>query len=178
MKFLDLVKKRNSVRNYSSRPVPGEVIERCLEAARLSPSACNAQPWSFIVVADAALRKRVAEAAFAPPYNLNTFAAKAPVLIVVVTERTKYVTRVAGYFRGIQFSLVDVAIACEHLVLQAAEEEVGTCWLGWFNEKRVKKILNIPKRKKVDIIISMGYPEKKEEREKTRRPIEKIRRYL
>ena len=138
MRFLELAKKRKSTRNYSSRLVAREVIERCLEAARMAPSACNAQPWSFIVVDEEDLKNKVASAAFSPPYTLNTFAKKAPVLIVVVTERTKYVTRLAGFFRGIHFALVDVAIACEHLVLQAEEEGVGTCWLGWFNEKKVK----------------------------------------
>ncbi|MBU4590238.1 MAG: nitroreductase family protein, partial [Candidatus Omnitrophica bacterium] len=83
----------------------------------------------------------------------------------------------AGFFRGIHFALVDVAIACEHLVLQAEDEGVGTCWLGWFNEKKVKKILNIPERKKIDIIISMGYPEKDEPKERIRRPLDKIRRF-
>lgn len=177
MSFLDLARKRRSVRKYSSKKVPREIIERCLEAARLAPSACNAQPWSFIVVDDEALKDKVAEAAFSAPYTLNNFAKNAPVLIVAVTERTRYITRVAGYFRGIHFALVDVSIACEHLVLQAEEEGLGTCWLGWFNEKKVKEALGIPKRKKVDIIISMGYPEEGEPRERIRRPLEKMRRY-
>ncbi|MBU4590908.1 MAG: nitroreductase family protein [Candidatus Omnitrophica bacterium] len=177
MRFLELVKKRKSTRNYSSRPVPREIIARCLEAARMAPSACNAQPWSFIVVDDEDLKNRVAGAAFSASYTLNAFAKKAPVLIAAVTERTRYVTRVAGFFRGIHFALVDVAIACEHLVLQAEDEGVGTCWLGWFNEKKVKKILNIPERKKIDIIISMGYPEKDEPKERVRRPLDKIRRF-
>ncbi|MBU4342679.1 MAG: nitroreductase family protein [Candidatus Omnitrophica bacterium] len=177
MDFCKLVKKRKSTRKYSLKPVPREIIEKCLEAARLAPSACNSQPWSFIVVDDKDLKDKVAEAAFSAPYTLNTFAKKAPVLIVAVTERTKYITRVAGFFRGIHFALVDVAIACEHLILQAEEEGVGTCWLGWFNESKVKKILRIPKRKKIDIIISMGYPEKEETREQIRKPLAKIRRY-
>jgi len=177
MKFSELVKKRKSTRKYSPRPVPRELIEKCLEAARLAPSACNAQPWSFIVLDDEDLKNKVAEAAFSAPYTLNTFAKKALVLIAVVTERTKYITRVAGFFRGIHFALVDVAIACEHLILQAEEDGIGTCWLGWFNESKVKKILKIPKRKKIDIIISMGYPENEEEREQIRKPLAKIRRY-
>ncbi|MBU1007104.1 MAG: nitroreductase family protein [Candidatus Omnitrophica bacterium] len=177
MKFLDLVRKRKSTRNYSSRPVAREIIDRCIEAARLAPSACNSQPWSFIVIDDEELRNKVCEAAFSAPYSLNTFARKASVLIAVVTERSKYVTKLAGYFRGIQFSLVDIAIACEHLILQAEEDGVGTCWLGWFNEKKVKKILNVPRRKKIDIIISMGYPESDALAEKKRKDINKIRRF-
>ena len=177
MTFLDLVNKRKSTRKYSSKPVPREAIERCIASARVAPSACNAQPWYFIIVDNKDLKSKVADAAFSTPYNLNSFAKDAPVLIVVVTERTKYITKVAGFFRGIQFALIDVAIACEHLVLQAAEEGLGTCWLGWFGEKKVKKILGIPDRKKIDVIISMGYPAKDEPKEKVRRPLNKIRRY-
>ena len=177
MNFIELVRKRRSTRNYSSRPVSRDIIERCIEAARLAPSACNAQPWSFIILDDEKTKNAVARAAFSAPYTLNSFAEKAPILIAVVTERTKYITRLAGYFRGIQYSLIDIAIACEHLILQAEEEGLGTCWLGWFDEKKVKKILGIPQRKKIDIIISMGYSETAHDRERIRKPLDKIRRY-
>ena len=177
MKFIELVRKRRSTRNYSSRLVPRDVIDRCIEAARLAPSACNAQPWFFIVLDDEKTKNAVARAAFSAPYTLNKFAEEAPILIVVVTERTKYITRLAGYFRGIQYSLIDIAIACEHLILQAEEEGLGTCWLGWFNEKKVRKILGIPQRKKIDIIISMGYPDAGDGRERIRKSLDKIRRY-
>ncbi|MFC1620682.1 nitroreductase family protein [Candidatus Omnitrophota bacterium] len=177
MKFLELVKKRKSVRKYSSRPVPRETMEHCLEAARLAPSACNSQPWSFIVVDDEALKNKVCSAAFSGVYSMNSFASKASALIAVVTERSRYTARVGGYFRGIQFSLVDVAIACEHFILQAVEEGLGTCWLGWFDEKKVKNILNIPKRKKIDIIISVGYPEEVPQQERGRRKLDEIRRF-
>lgn len=177
MNFLELVKKRRSTRSYLSRPVPRDAIDRCLEAARVAPSACNSQPWSFIVLDDEDFKNRVVEVAFSAPYSLNSFAKKAPVLIVVVTERPKYITKLAGYFRGMQYSLIDIGIACEHLVLQAEEEGIGTCWLGWFNEKAVKKILRIPKRKKVDIIISMGYAESREGIEKEKKSLDKIRRF-
>ena len=66
MTFLELVAKRQSTRRYSSRPVPRDVVERCLEAARLAPSACNSQPWTFIVVDDEEQKNRVARAAFIP----------------------------------------------------------------------------------------------------------------
>ena len=62
-----------------------------------------------------------------------------------------------GYFRGTRYSLLDIGIACEHLILQAAELGIGSCWLGWFDEKAVKKVLAIPKNKKIDAIMSLGY---------------------
>lgn len=177
MTFLELVKRRQSVRKYLPNPVPREVLDRCLEAARLAPSACNSQPWSFIIVDDEKLKNKLADAAFSGIYALNSFAGKAPVIIAVVTERSKYLCRLGGYFRGMQYSLVDIGIACEHLILQAQEEGLGACWLGWFDEKAVKRVLGIPKDKKVDICLSLGYPEAQVVRDKKRKPMDEIRRF-
>lgn len=177
MSFLDLVAKRQSTRKYSAQPVSREVVERCLEAARLAPSACNSQPWTFLVVDDEDRKNRVARAAFGGIYSMNAFAARAPVLIVVVTERSRYAARLGGMMRGVQYSLIDLGIACEHLVLQAAEDGVGSCWLGWFHEKAVKKELGLPRSARIDVIISLGYPEKEEQRDKVRRPLDEVRRY-
>ena len=100
MGFLDLVRRRQSVRKYSPKPVPREVIDRCLEAARLAPSACNAQPWSFIVVDDETKRKELGRAAFSGIHSMNRFARHAPVLVVVVTERSTYAAKLAGFFKA------------------------------------------------------------------------------
>lgn len=177
MNFLELVKKRKSVRSYSTKPVSKEIIERCLEAARLAPSACNSQPWSFIIIDDEKLKNELAKKAFSGIYSMNSFANQAPVLVVVITERSTYIASLGGLFRGVQYNLVDIGIAGEHFVLQAEDEGLGTCWLGWFNEKAVKKVLTIPKHKKIDIIISMGYPQTEESRERKRKKLDEIRRY-
>ncbi len=177
MTFLELVKKRASVRKYTASPVPREAINRCLEAARLAPSACNSQPWNFIVVDDPALRKRLSVAAFSGAYSMNAVVGNAPVLVVVTRLRSHGPATVGGFFRGVQYNLIDIGASCEHFILQAAEEGVGTCWLGWFNEKAVKKILGVPKNQKADIIISMGYPEAGSWREKTRKPLNEIVRF-
>ena len=177
MSFLELAAKRESTRQYAPTPVPREVVDRCLEAARLAPSACNSQPWRFIVVDTEPLRGRLAREAFSGLYNMNRFAAQAPVLIVMVTERSKYVARLGGQFRGMQYSLVDIGIAGEHLALQAAEEGLGTCWLGWFNERAVKKALDLPRSARVDILISLGYPTEPGVREKRRKTLDEIREF-
>ena len=177
MTFLDLVRKRQSERKYSDTPLPREMIERCVEAARLAPSACNSQPWTFMVV-DGDLKNRLAAAAFSGLYSMNAFAARAPVLIVVVTERSKYSARLGGKIRGVQYSLIDIGISCEHLILQAAEEGLGTCWLGWFNEKGVKKVLGLPRAARIDVIISMGYPESEIIRDKSRKSVDEVRHFL
>jgi nitroreductase len=179
MKFLELVEKRQSERQYDPRrPVARDVIERCLEAARLAPSACNSQPWTFVVVDDPEDRDRLASAAFSGLYSMNRFAAQAPVLVAVVTERSKYVARLGGMIRGVQYSLLDVGAAVEHFLLQAAEEGVGTCWLGWFDEKAVKRVLNLARDAKVDVMIAMGYPAAAHPRPKQRKGMDEIRRYF
>lgn len=177
MTFLELVNKRSSIRRYAARPVPREIIDRCLEAGRLAPSACNAQPWYFIIVDDPVLKDKVSAAAFSGIYSMNSFAKTAPVLAVVVRERSKQFAAIGGFFRGVQYNLIDIGIACEHLILQAAEDGVGACWLGWFNEKAVKKILDIPKGKKADVMISMGYPAEGSTGQRIRKPLNEISRF-
>lgn len=157
MKFIDLVKKRRSCRKYLTKSISKESIERCMEAARLAPSACNSQPWSFIVVQNKALKETVAKGAFSGIHSVYSFVKDAPVLIVAVREKSRYLARLGGQLRGAQFNLIDLGIACEHIVLAAEEVGLGSCWIGWFNERKVKKALNIPRQKKVDIIISLGY---------------------
>ncbi len=159
MSFLDLAHKRQSCRKYFDKPVSKEAIERCLEAARLSPSACNSQPWRFIVVQESGLRKRLANKAFSGLYTMNAFAKDAPVLVAIITEQSKYAAKLAGTFRGVQYSLIDLGIVGEHFCLQATQEGLGICWLGWFDQKEVKKVLGLSKKDRIDIIISVGYPE-------------------
>lgn len=178
MKFLDLVKKRYSARSYLTRSVPKESIERCLEAARLAPSACNSQPWFFIVVDEHSMKNELGKRAFSGIYSINSFAKGAPVLVVVARVKSSYAVRLGGFLRGINYSLIDIGIACEHFVLQAQEEGIGTCWIGWFNERQVKKMLGLSSREKVDVIISMGYPEKKEAHQKVRKSVEEMRRII
>lgn len=177
MNFLELVKRRKSTRRYAAKPVSREVIAKCLEAAQLAPSACNSQPWYFIVVDDPDLKNKLAQAAFSGVYSMNSFAKDAPVFVVVVRDKSSYFATLGGYYRGVQFSLIDIGIACEHFILQAEEDGVGTCWLGWFNEKVVKKILGIPRNKKADIMISMGYPDNQTQVSKTRKPLGEISRF-
>ncbi|MCK4836642.1 MAG: nitroreductase family protein [Candidatus Aminicenantes bacterium] len=178
MDFLELVKKRKSVRRYISKPVSRDLIDRCLEAARLAPSACNSQPWSFIVVEDKKTRHEIVKKALSGIYRANAFVREATVLIVVVTEHSSYIARMGGQLRHVKYSLIDIGIAGEHLILQAAELGLGTCWLGWFNEKAVKKILGLSRYKHIDVMISLGYPEAGMEKTRKRKSMEKIRKYF
>ena len=119
MSFIDLANKRYSTKNYKKTPVPQEKINRCIEVARLAPSACNSQPWKFI--------KELAKAAFEGILDFNHFAFKAPVLVLIVSERQKAFAKLGGIVKRKNFSLMDIGITAEHFCLQATEEGLGTC---------------------------------------------------
>jgi len=174
MTFEELVHKRRSVRRYSSRSVAKEDLLKCLEAARLAPSGCNSQPWHFIVIDQPELRKRVAERIFSGIYSMNKFAKDAPVLVAVVTEKERFLASFGGQVRDTRYCLVDIGIACEHLILQAEELGIGSCWLGWFDEKALKEEMKIPKNKKIDIVISLGYSPEDKIVPKVRKSLEEI----
>lgn len=174
--FMQLVKLRQSQRNYADKPVEKEKIQACIEAARLAPSACNAQPWKFIVVDDEALKNQIADTTSTKLLSLNHWTKQAPVHVVLVLEKPNFTSKIGEIVRDKKFVLMDVGIAAEHFCLQAAEMGLGTCMIGWFNEKKVKELLHIPKSKRTMLIISIGYPEGKH-REKIRKPMDEILSY-
>jgi nitroreductase len=181
MSFLELARRRQSVRAYlPGKAVEREKIERCLEAARLAPSTSNSQPWSFIVVDDPDLRPAVAASTYSGLLSFNRFAAEAPVLLVVVTEPpllSRAYVRLAAQLKKRAYHLLDVGMAAEHFCLQAAEEGLGSCMLGWFDERAVKRELGISGRKRVDLIITLGYPASELLRPKKRKSLNRIRSY-
>jgi len=159
MKFLELVEQRFSVRKYKNLPVEKEKILRCLEAAWLAPSACNSQPWKYIVVDDPELKNKVAHETYSKLVSFNKFVLKAPVIVVFVIEKPKLITQIGEVLKNKEYPLIDIGITAEHFCLQAAEEGLGTCMLGWFNEKPIKKLLGIPKNKTIGLLVAMGYPD-------------------
>jgi len=176
--FLELVQKRQSDRKYTDKPVEPEKLKRCLEAARLAPSASNSQPWSFVVVHDANLVKKVGKAARGPLMSFNLFASKAPVIVAVVMEKPKIITEWGGRIKKKEYSLIDVGIAAEHFCLQAADEGLGSCMLGWFDEKKVKTLLHVPEEKTIPLLITLGYtPENYKHRKKIRKKLETVVKY-
>ena len=175
MALLDLLKHRKSVREFLDRPVERDKIITCLEAARLAPSECNSQPWRFIIVDDRQLKDRLCDAAFGGIYSMNSFCKTAPVMVVVISEKSKFIARIGEMFRGTKYYLVDIGITCEHFVLQAEDLGLGTCWIGWFNERGVKSTLGIPQRKKIDMLIALGYYDREKlGPEHDREPMDKI----
>ena len=175
MKFSDLIELRQSDRKYTDKPVEKEKLMRCLGAARLAPSASNSQPWTFVVADRAEVVKKLAKAARGPLGSFNNFVKQAPVIVTIVLEKPKAVTEIGMKVKEKEWPLMDIGITAEHFCLQDAEEGLGTCMLGWFDEKKVQQILNIPQNKTVALLITLGYtPEGYKHRKKIRKSLDKI----
>jgi len=176
--FLNLTARRFSARRYASLPVDRTIIDRCCEAARLAPSACNSQPWHFHIIDQEPLRSAAAKQLVSSLLGLNSFALKAPVIVCIAADTGTLPARIGGFIQQKPFWLIDVGIAAEHFCLQAAEEGLGTCMIGWFDEKAVKKILGIPRPLRIPLAITAGYPEPPEfTREKIRKRLDEMRTY-
>ena len=175
MDFLRLVMSRQRDRAYDKEhSVEPEKLERILEAARLAPSACNAQPWKFVVVTDRELSRKVGKAAAG--LGMNKFAKDAPVHILIVEESANITSLLGGKVKDKHFPLIDVGIAASHIVLAAESEGLGSCILGWFDEKEIKQLTGIPASKRLLLDIIVGYP-LKEKRKKIRKVKEKVISY-
>lgn len=149
MEVSEAIRARRSIRKYRAQKVEAEKLDLVLEAGRLAPSARNMQEWRFVVVKDEPTRKRLAEAA-----KGQAFVGEAPVVIAACATVTDSVMTC-----GQLTYPIDLAIAVEHMVLQAAAEGLGTCWIGAFYEEEVKKILDIPPEVRVVALLPLGYPD-------------------
>lgn len=176
--LMALIRRRRSVRRFSPRAVDRALIDQCVEAARLAPSACNAQPWNFLIIDRPELIAKVSEAAFSGIYASNRFAAEAPVLVIMLDDQKSYLVKAGDLVQHTRFSLLDMGIAGEHFVLRATELGLGTCWLGWFNARRLRKILNLPRGIKIVSLLCVGYPLEEPQPVTRRRELEEVRRYL
>ena len=175
-KLIDLIINRQSDRKYSNEPVAKEQLDRILEAGRMAPSACNSQPWKFVVVDDPHLLRRMAEAASAKLLGMNGFVDQAPLMIVVIREQANFSSKAGALIKKKDYSLIDIGIASENICLQAKAEGLGSCMLGWFDEDQVRKILVIPRSKRVELIITIGHS-LSQQREKIRKPPEQTVSY-
>lgn len=164
MSFLELTKQRHSVRNYKDKPVEREKLLQVLEAARNAPSACNFQPWHFIVLTEEKIKNKVAET-----YPRDWFK-QAPVVIVACGDHSVSWKRADGK----DHCDVDLGIAIEHMTLAAAELGLGTCWVCAFDAKRCHEILELPDHLEVIALLPLGYPAEETIPEKKRKTLEEI----
>ncbi len=150
MDVMEAIRTRRSVRAYRPDPIPKKILDRMKEALRLAPSACNLQPWTFIFVQDAALRRSLAEVC-----RKQSFIGEAPVIVVGVGHPERAYKKMRGEDNSVD---VDLTIALDHLTLAAAAEGLGTCWIGAFGEEQVKELLGIPRTARVVAITALGFP--------------------
>jgi len=155
MDFYEAVNRRLSIRSYKPDPVPEEALQRILDAGRLAPSAKNIQPWKFIVVTDPAVRERLV-----PACRGQKFIAEAPVVICGCAVEAEAWNGMGGYWSA---AAVDVTIALEHMILAAAAEGLGTCWIGAFIEDEVRSVLAIPEGVKPIALTPLGFPAREAE---------------
>ena len=161
--FLELAEKRRSVRAYKPDEVPEDLLQTVLEAGRLAPSACNKQPWRFIVV-----RSETGRRALGAAYAREWFW-KAPVVIAVcILPKEAWVRS----YDGQNYAMVDGALAMDHLTLAAAELGLGTCWIGAFDPAAAREILNLPDGVEIVGLTPLGYPDvESNPRVRSRRPL-------
>jgi len=184
MDVREAIQKRRSIRRFKSDPVSDELIVQLLESARLAPSGSNTQPWRFIVVKDAETRKKLQAASYnqrhvgqapviiaccADIKAFGEFPERIDELIAVgaLPAKTREVfvpsLKKGGMSADIKWHLLIAAtgntdIAIEHMVLQAVELGLGTCWVRWFDDNKVKEILEIPKSIEIIALLPVGYP--------------------
>jgi nitroreductase len=162
MAVLEAITKRYSCRNYQDKAIEKEKLDDILEAARLAPSAKNLQDWRFVIVTDKQTKVKLAEAASSQKFLENAGA------IIVACSNSDYVMRC-----GQAVGPIDVAIAIEHICLQASELGLATCWIGSFYPEKVKPILGIPQDITIIELLALGYPAD-EKKEPNREPKENI----
>ena len=154
----EILEARRSVRGYTSQLVKEEETKAIFEAARVAPSACNSQTWRFIAVTNRTLIQKIAQEGMLPIVR-NSWIATAPLVIVGCAQLDILANRIGSLVTGIEYYQIDLGIAMEHIVLKATELGLGTCWIGWFNSRKLRKFLKIPFGYKVVSLLSMGYPE-------------------
>jgi nitroreductase len=151
MDLYEVIRTRRSVRKYRADPVAEDVLARVLDAARIAPSGSNRQPTRLIVVRDEETKSKLI-----PLCHDQAFVGDAPVVIVACGRDIKYDR---GEWMGRYSMIVDVVIAVDHLTLAARAEGLGTCWIGSFNNERLKQFFSLPEDVDVVALATLGYPE-------------------
>ncbi|MFC1952851.1 nitroreductase family protein [Chloroflexota bacterium] len=164
MDFIQLVKKRYSVRSYKSIPVEDDKLNKILEAARLAPTGSNSQAFQLIVIHTAGREEELK-----PLYNKDWFT-QAPIIICACAVSVPD----QPYNESRQYR--NIAIVMDHLIMEATDLGLGTCWIGAYDQEATRKILGIPEDAHPVILATIGYADD-QPKEKVRKPIEELVRY-
>lgn len=154
--LLSLIRQRQSCRNFDpARSVEKEKLIDILQAAALSPSACNSQPWRYIAVDEPQRVEQVAQCL--QDSGMNKFTGKATAFIVAIEGKQNLTAKVGESLKNQKFSGIDLGLSIAHLVLAAADVGLASCILGWFNERKLKMLLGIPKTRRIRLVVALGY---------------------
>lgn len=174
MNFLEIAKTRQSCRKYTDQPIPKEIIESIIEAGRLAPSACNAQPYLF-TVCTGEKAKEVAKQTTG--MGMNKFALQAPVLLVISEMPYNKSAAVGARIKGNDYRSIDIGITAAYITAEAAAQGIGSCILGWFDDAKIRDICGL--EHPVRLVITLGYADESETlRDKKRKKHEEIVKYL
>lgn len=173
----ELFKKRQSCRNFDGdKVVEKDKLERIMENARLAPSACNSQPYSFVVVSERELADKVSIQTQGLGFNKQC--KNVHCFIVVCEEAAMLLSQTAGRVQDQKFAQIDIGLVVSQIILSAEEEGLSTCMLGWFDEAAVKELLEIDESKRIRLVIAVGYATADDKiREKKRKSIEELVTY-
>ena len=153
MDFIEIANARQSCRSYDeNRAVEPEKIEKMLEAARLSPSACNGQPYHF-TVCTGNLAKEVAAATRGPA--INKFAVQAPVMIVISEEPYVASAGAGAKVKNNDYRSIDIGIVAAYITAEATAQGLSTCILGWLDDAKLRQICGV--EHPVRLVITLGY---------------------
>lgn len=170
--FMDLILKRQSCRNFDTREVEKDKLLKLVEAFRLSPSACNAQPWKLIL-ATGETAKIVRESV--QKDGRNKFTDNCPAFAVLVEEPAVLKPAIAARFESQAFAQLDIGLATAHYCLMATDLGLSTCILGWMDEDRLKAALHIPEERRIRLVVATGYAAADDKlREKVRKPLSEM----
>ena len=177
MEFSELILKRQSCRKFSGQPVDKSLLEKMIEEARLSPSACNSQPWFFYAVTSPELVQKIADSC--NRLGFNRFVQKAGAFIVIEQKEPSLLESVTKALGSRYFADNDIGIVTAHLALSASNMGLETCILGMFDKKAVGEIVGAGKKATLKLVLAVGYPgEDYVIRDKIRKPIEDIVKFL
>ena len=174
--FMDLCLQRQSCRNFADQPVERDKLVKCVEAARLAPSGCNGQPWSFVIVENPEIVGKIAECT--QQLGVNSYISQAKAFFVVVEEHADLMPQLKKLVDSQYFAPGDIGAAVAYLCLAAESQGIGTCILGVYNREIIKSLLNIPREKRIGGLIAAGYPADPTVRKKFRKSLEEILRFV
>ena len=174
--YFDLIARRESCRNFDpNRPVEKEKLQRCAEAAWIAPSACNGQPWKYLVVTNPELNEKLRPLMM--ELGMNKFVKNCPAFAVVLEEATVLKVSLSQKFKDQVFAPIDVAFSASQFCYAATEQGLSTCIIGWHNEQKIRELFGLPKTTRVRLILAIGYAADETLRKKQRKPIDDVIRF-